>query len=54
MTDNLSWSLYHDTDEWRQRIKVADALGMQLCDCGGLIYNLSGGQSVCGDCGKKY
>lgn len=47
-------SLYHDSYEWERRRQIADVLGMDLCDCGGLIYNLSTGIAVCGDCGKKY
>lgn len=37
-----------------KRKKVAAAAGLDCCGCGGLIFNLSDGRRVCGDCRRQF
>ncbi|HPO25782.1 MAG TPA: hypothetical protein PK135_14090, partial [Arenimonas sp.] len=39
-----------ETPYKQRRQRAAEAAGLTLCKCGGLLYNISGRQ-VCGDCG---
>ena len=41
-----------ETPYMQRRQRAAQAAGLTLCKCGGLLYNISGRQ-VCGDCGSR-
>lgn len=36
----------------KKRRETAEKLGMRMCECGGLMYDV-GDKLVCGDCNKK-
>lgn len=36
----------------KKRREIAEKLGMRMCECGGLMYDV-GDKLVCGDCNKK-
>ena len=50
------WQTENDAKDsyLRKRKKTASAAGLSCCTCGGLIFNLSDGRRVCGDCQKQH
>ena len=44
-----SWMPYKQTKDYEERKAIAKNLKMELCDCGGLIYEI-GNIKKCGDC----